>query len=160
MINDLARYRWIIDHYHASTVYTWNQQQPWRVSLMRRFAYPLLILPALASADSLRCSGYLVNIGDSQSRVLQLCGEPQSARQDGFVELVARRSDGGIILNPRSVRPNPADPAYLDQSRYETEYRRIIPVYKWEYHRGHGTFLKILTFQGDTLVDIDDGPRQ
>lgn len=119
---------------------------------MRRFGYLFLVLPALASADNdnIRCGGYLVNTGDSQSRVLQICGEPQSARQDGFIEQVVRRSDGAIIL----------DSVYPGQSRYETEYRRVIPVYKWDYNLGHGTFLKILTFHGDTLVDIADGPRQ
>jgi hypothetical protein len=127
---------------------------------MRRLGFLLLILPALANANSLRCSGYLVNTGDSQSRVLQLCGEPQSARQDGYIEQVARRSDGGGVLNPNPASSHPADPVYLGQSRYETESRRILPVYKWEYNRGHGTFLKILTFHGDTLVDIADGPRQ
>lgn len=129
---------------------------------MRRFGYLFLILPALAGAsyDNIRCGGYLVNTGDSQSRVLQICGEPQSARQDGFIEQVVRRSDGGIVLNPHLVPPNPSDRVYLDRSRYETEYRRVIPVYKWEYNLGHGTFLKILTFHGDTLVDITDGPRQ
>ena len=72
--------------------------------IMRRFGYLCLILPALASADSIRCGGYLVNTGDSQSRVLQICGEPQSARQDSFIEQVVRQSDGGIFLNP--VPPN------------------------------------------------------
>ena len=130
---------------------------------MRRFVSLFLILPALASADSLRCSGYLVNTGDSQSRVLEICGEPHRARQDGFIEQVVRRSDGGIVLNPNPVNPipsNPPYPGYAGQSRYETEYRRVIPVYKWDYNLGHGTFLKILTFHGDTLVDIANGPRQ
>ena len=107
---------------------------------MRRFGYLFLLLPVLASADSLRCGGYLVNTGDSQSRVLDICGEPQSARQDGFIEQAALCNDKRCI--------------------YYTETRRIIPVYKWEYNLGHGRFLKILTFYGDTLVDIADGPRQ
>ena len=121
---------------------------------MRQVGYLFLLLPALAGADSLRCRGYLVNTGDSQSRVLDICGEPQSARQDGFIELLARWNDGAIVLNPVPLHPYPGRPGY------ETETRRIIPVYKWEYNLGHGTFLKILTFHGDTLVDIADGPRQ
>jgi len=123
---------------------------------MRQIGYLVLLLPALASADSIRCGGYLVNTGDSQSRVLELCGEPQSARQDGFIEQVVRRNDGNVVLNPvpPNPSPNPSQPAY------ETESRRIIPVYKWEYNLGHGTFLRILTFEGDTLVNITDGPRQ
>lgn len=121
---------------------------------VRQVGYLFLLLPALASADSIRCGGYLVNTGDSQSRVLDICGEPQSARQDGFIEQVVRWNDGAILPNP--VPPNP----YTARPGYETETRRIIPVYKWEYNLGHGTFLKILTFHGDTLVDIADGPRQ
>jgi hypothetical protein len=163
MINNPVHGRRIIGRQAAGKVYTWNRQKSWGGNFMRRFGYLFLILPALAGADSIRCGGYLVNTGDSQSRALQLCGEPQSARPDGFIEQVVRRSDGGIVLNPNLVNPvppNPSYPGYLDQSRYETEYRRVIPVYKWEYNLGHGTFLKILTFHGDTLVDIADGPRQ
>jgi hypothetical protein len=93
-----------------------------------------------AHADSMRCGKYLVNTGDSQSRVLDICGEPQSARQDGFIEQAALCNDKRCI--------------------YYMETRRIIPVYKWDYNLGHGRFLKILTFHGDTLVDIADGPRQ
>ena len=123
---------------------------------MRRLLFLFLIPPALASADSIRCGGYLVNAGDSQSRVLEVCGEPQSARQDGFIEQVVRQNDGAILVNPTSPNPNP----YPRPPTYEVESRRVIPVYKWEYNLGYGTFLKILTFHGDTLVDIADGPRQ
>jgi hypothetical protein len=124
------------------------------IDFMRQVGYWFLLLPALASADSLRCGRYLVNTGDFQSRVLDICGEPQSAWQDGFIEQVVRRSDGAIILNPVPSNPYPSQPIY------ETEARRILPVYKWEYNLGRGRLLKILTFHGDTLVDIADGPRQ
>lgn len=107
---------------------------------MRQVGYLFLLLPTLASADSFYCGGYLVNTGDSQSRVLDICGEPQSARQDGFIEQAALCNDKRCI--------------------YYTETRRVIPVYKWEYNLGHGRFLRILTFYGDTLVGIVDGPRQ
>lgn len=102
-----------------------------------------------AAADTLRCGSYLVNTGDSQSRVRQICGDPQNAWQDGFLEETVRRSDGYYPANP-----------YPRQPGYETETRRIIPVYKWEYRLGPGTFLKTLVFHGDTLVGIIDGPRQ
>ena len=101
---------------------------------------------ATAVADTLRCGSYLVNTGDSQSRVRQICGDPQNAWQDGFLEETVRRSDG------YSANPYPLQPGY--------ETRRIIPVYKWEYNLGPGTFLKTLVFHGDTLVGIIDGPRQ
>ncbi|HOB62625.1 MAG TPA: DUF2845 domain-containing protein [Candidatus Competibacteraceae bacterium] len=108
-----------------------------------------------AEADSLRCGRYVVNTGDLQSRVLDLCGEPQRAYQDGFIEQVVRQNDG---YGYYSVNPAP----YYDsrQPAYQTEYRRVVPVYKWEYNFGPGTFLKILVFQGDALVGIVQGPRQ
>ncbi len=111
----------------------------------------ILLGMATANADSMRCGKYLVNTGDSQSRVLDLCGEPQRAWQDGFIEEIVRRNDG--YYDPSSVpRPYPGG--------YEREVRRVIPVYKWEYNLGRGTFLKTLVFHSDTLVGIIDGPRQ
>ena len=78
----------------------------------------------------------------------------QHTWQDGFIEETARRGD-------RYYDPvNPVPPPYPRQSGYETEVRRIIPVYKWEYSLGPGTFLKTLVFHGDTLVGIVQGPRQ
>jgi hypothetical protein len=115
---------------------------------------PLMALGAApALADSLRCGGYVVSTGDLQARVLDACGEPQRAWQDGFIEQAVRRNDG-------YYPPNPASRSYPNQTGYETEVRRVIPVYKWEYSLGRGTLLKTLVFHGDTLVDIIDGPRQ
>lgn len=114
---------------------------------------PLMALGAApALADSLRCGGYVVSTGDLQARVLDACGEPQRAWQDGFIEQSVRRNDHYSV--------DPAPPLYPRQPGYETEVRRIIPIYKWEYNLGRGTFLKTLVFHGDTLVAIIDGPRQ
>ena len=107
-----------------------------------------------ANADSMRCGSYLVNTGDSQSRVLELCGEPQRAWQDGFIEETVRRNEG-YYDSSAAPRPYPNAPG-----GYEQEVRRVIPVYKREYHRGRGTFLQILVFHSDTLVQIINGPRQ
>lgn len=102
--------------------------------------------PATAVADnSLRCGRYVVNTGDSQSRVLEVCGEPRQAWQDGFIEQTVR---------PVSPYPSPPQPGY------GVETRRVIPIYLWEYSLGPGTFLKTLVFHGDILVDIIQGPRQ
>jgi hypothetical protein len=125
---------------------------------MRRFEQWILMAAlavsgvAAANADSMRCSKYLVSTGDSQSRVLDLCGEPQRAWQDGFIEETVRRSDG---YYPPSAAPN-----LYPGPVYEKEIRRVIPVFKWEYNLGHGTFLKTLVFHSDILVRIIDGPRQ
>ena len=109
-----------------------------------------------AFADSMRCGSYLVNTGDSQSRVLQICGEPQRAWQDGFIEETVRRNEGyydSSTLPQTQTYPLPS-------GGQETEVRRVKPVYKWEYNPGRGRFLKTLVFYGDILMRIIDGPRQ
>ncbi len=126
---------------------------------MRGLSRVVLVLPlalgaVAAVADSMRCGSYIVSDGDSQSRVLDLCGEPRRAWQDGFIEQVIRRDIGGYYDPSATPQPYPRLPGQ------ETETRRLIPVYKWEYNLGRGTFLRTLVFQGDTLVRIIDGPRQ
>ena len=122
-----------------------HQRKAWRA-----WALGLTALSSAAAwaADSLRCGSYLVGIGDTQSRVLQVCGEPQRAFQDGFIEQTVRHSDGFM--------PSPGQPL----PGVQTEIRRLIPVYRWEYNLGAGTFLQILIFHGDVLVAVADGPRQ
>ena len=109
-----------------------------------------------AFADSMRCGSYLVNTGDSQSRVLQVCGEPQRSWQDGFIEETVRRNDG--YYDPSTLPQTQTYP--FPPGGQETEVRRVKPVYKWEYNLGRGRFLKTLVFHGDILVGIIDGPRQ
>ena len=116
------------------------------------FPLALVLVAVTAAADSMRCGTYLVSDGDSQSRVLDLCGEPQRAWQDGFIEQVVRRNEG--YYDPSVPQPYPR------LTGQEIETRRVIPVYRWEYNLGRGTFLRTLVFQGDTLVRIIDGPRQ
>lgn len=106
-----------------------------------------LLGAASAHADSMRCGNYLVNSGDTQSRVLEVCGAPQRAWDDGFIEEIVR--DG--VYQPPGGEPG---------QTHSKERRRVIPVYKWEYNFGAGTFLKILIFHSDTLVSIQNGPRQ
>lgn len=126
----------------------------------RKYGIPMALLvllgPAVAVADdSMRCGRYLVHVGDSQARVLDVCGEPRSAWHDGFIEQTVRNGDG--YYDP--TRPVPPYP-YPGQPGYGVQTRRILAVYKWEYNLGPGTFLRTLVFHGDTLVDIISGPRQ
>lgn len=120
------------------------------------FLAALMLLAAIpALADSMRCGRYVVQTGDPQSRVLELCGEPRYAWQDGFIEQIVRRNDGYFDRYPVDPAPTP-----YPLPRYNTEVRRIIPIYKWEYHPGPGRLLKTLIFHSDVLVAIIDGPRQ
>ena len=115
--------------------------------------FPLVLVAATAVADSMRCGSYIVSDGDSQSRVLDLCGEPRRAWQDGFIEQVVRRNDG-ITIHPRRHNLIHACPA--TKLKHGGSFRST----SGEYNLGRGTFLKTLVFQGDTLARIIDGPRQ
>lgn len=125
---------------------------------MRKCLLPiLLLLPPLASAGSLRCGPYVIESSESQARVLELCGEPYRAWQDGYFEEEYGGwvgSDGAVFSEPGGVVIYPA------QSGYSNRYKRIIPIYRWEYRPGRGRFIKTLTFYGDRLFSIEDGPRQ
>lgn len=107
-------------------------------------AVALSLLPAGApwasepTSGSMRCGTHLVYVGDPKYEVLNRCGEPDSA------SLVGER------LRRLSVPYGPL--------RYSTE--SLVPVEEWVYERGYGQFIRILTFEGDTLERIRLGPRQ
>lgn len=54
----------------------------------------LLLLPAAAQADAMRCGSRLIAEGDSLEKVLELCGEP-AARQRTWIVRQPRFEYGG-----------------------------------------------------------------
>ncbi len=91
-----------------------------------------LTLSGSAAADSLgiSCDGDLIGKGASKAEVLLHCGEP-----------LIREEVGDI----RQDTP---------------EGRSKLRVEEWTYDVGEGSFLRILTFHGGTLVEIDIGERR
>jgi len=85
-----------------------------------------------AAADSLGiyCDGDLIGKGASKAEVLLRCGEP-----------LMRETVGDI----RQQTP---------------DGRTRLRVEEWTYDVGEGSFLRILTFHGGTLVEIDTGERR
>jgi len=85
-----------------------------------------------AAADSLGiyCDGDLIGKGASTAEVLLRCGEP-----------LMRETVGDI----RQQTP---------------DGRTRLRVEEWTYDVGEGSFLRILTFHGGTLVEIDIGERR
>jgi hypothetical protein len=79
----------------------------------------------------MRCPGGVVNIGDSESTVLALCGEPHHASE--YQRELRARNGHGI---------------------------RVIDVKTWTYRRGYGKFILLLKFEGGLMTRIDRGPRQ
>lgn len=93
----------------------------------------LLLLADVAAADSMRCGSALVTTGDADTVVLLKCGEPLSRETVAIKEFTVRR---------RGV---------LRQTETTTEEK----VEKWTYRPGGGQFMRVLTFQGGVLIDIE-----
>jgi hypothetical protein len=85
-------------------------------------------------ADSMKCGTRRVKTGDTKTEVLLKCGEPFT--QEVVGEKSSYRMFLGLILDSTTVI-----------------------VEKWTYHLGTGKFLRILTFEGDKLVTIEQGDK-
>ena len=114
----------------------------------------LFVVPA-TYADSMRCGGKLVTLGDSKAKTIINCGEPfmketiAVAEKTEYSELALKHpllykhgllkdSNGAVIGSKTSVSQS------IDQ---------------WTYNLGQGTFLRVLYFEGGQLVAIADGDR-
>lgn len=101
--------------------------------MTRAAAFAAGTVPALpVAADSLRCDGGVVSVGDTTATVLAACGEPH--HRTGY---------------QRQYRPADA-PGTL----------RVIDVETWTYRRGYGRFILHLQLEGGRVIRIDRGPRQ
>jgi len=98
---------------------------------MKSYGLLLLgLLSASASADSLRCGQSLVREGDSQDKVLRLCGEP---------------------LN-RSVVSEITETRHTAYGREST----TVPVEKWSYKPSSSQYQRELYFRAGILQRIQD----
>lgn len=85
--------------------------------------------------QGMRCSGQLVQAGDSTVTVLQWCGEPVT------------RDAAGLAYET----PGPASHAAVISES---------PVERWVYLQGKGSLLMIVTLRGGKIEQIESGPRQ
>lgn len=102
-------------------------------------ATALALLPAAASAQSLRCRGDLVATGDSPAAVLLKCGEP--------------------VLKDSFCKPAPQSAA---GSSPEATVVSVVPCEKvdeWTYKPGYGQFITTLRFESGKLAAITYGDR-
>jgi hypothetical protein len=102
-----------------------------------RIAALLFLLSLIVSttwADSMKCGTRLVSPADSKVKVLLRCGDPF------FSEVVGERTFHSRFLGvfPRSY---------------------TVLIEKWTYNLGSNRFLRILTFEGDKLVNIEKGDK-
>ena len=96
-----------------------------RLLLVSVFA--IVVWAATAYGQPMRCGLGLINPGDSQERVAELCGPPTSVRQ--WVSNVVGGDDAGPGVQ--------------------------VPMVEWTYVRP-GEFSKKITFQGGRVQEIHD----
>ncbi|MBQ1761696.1 MAG: DUF2845 domain-containing protein [Aquincola sp.] len=99
---------------------------------------------APAAAQSLRCNGQLVNIGDSKLSVVRKCGEPawrEAVCVSRELFLWAQPVVPGQVLQPL-ITP------------------QCVPMEEWTYDRGEGQFLGIVRFRNASVESMRDGERQ
>lgn len=106
-----------------------------RIFITAVFLPAMLLTGSVASADTMKCGTKLISDGDSKARVLLRCGEPFLKEVVGE-KTVRNRLYGGYIIKSRTV-----------------------PVERWTYVFGQRKFLRILTFEADTLVKIELGDK-
>jgi hypothetical protein len=108
-------------------------------NMMSRFSFCLFFFTAsqLATAESLRCKGDIVEIDDTKAEVLKKCGEPEMS--DTYCEKSEqkiKRSDGTLTL---------------------LEGCENVDI--WTYNPGKGQFLTNLYFAQGKLREMRYGDR-
>lgn len=105
--------------------------------LNRLILISILLISAQSFADTLRCEGRLVDIGNTKAEVTSLCGA--ALMTDSYCKPITRK-------------------------QYDSEGRELITescedIDVWSYNQGTGTFWKHLYFAQGRVVDIQSGER-
>ena len=109
------------------------------------FLFPY-VLPGLVSADSMRCGNRVISTGHTKAKVLITCGEP-------FLrEVVEER---GFAQTEGAIQKFGGEESTFSASTTSS----LTTVEKWTYNLGSNQFLRILTFEGDKLIDIELGDK-
>lgn len=97
--------------------------------------FAALTTGSIVSADTMKCGTKLISDGDTKAKVLLRCGEPQMKEFVGE-KTVRSKLHGGYGIKSTTV-----------------------PIERWTYILGQRQFMRILTFEADTLVKIELGDK-
>ena len=106
-----------------------------KACIIRLLLSAVLLNGSISFADTMKCGTRLVSDGDSKAKVLLRCGEPFMKEFVGE-KTVRSRLYGGYGI------------------KFDT-----VPVERWTYVLGQRQFMRILTFEADTLVKIELGDK-
>lgn len=110
-------------------------------------AFGMLLAAANASADSIRCGNKLINEGDPQGKVQDLCGTPTSKDTRAIVRSGFPRQR---IVSPDSDRANISDRELAIHDRSHVE----VTVDVWFYNLGKSRLMREILFQDNRVVEI------
>ena len=104
------------------------------VALPAVAALVLGLAPAAVRADSLRCAGGLVSVGDTKLDLLGKCGEP-------------------ALVDPHTEERGRVQ---LDAQQVATTRRAVVTVEQWTYDFGPSSFVQLVTLEGGKVIAIVD----
>ncbi len=115
-----------------------------RISLAFAFVLAVLMVPAVATADSgFRCAnGRLVSVGDRMGDVRSRCGEPDAVSQRierRRIKYYVTRWVGGVAET------------YVEEREVE------VPIDEWTYDLGRQSFIRYVLFDAGQVVDVATG---
>ncbi len=99
-------------------------------------AFPLLCLPSVVQAASLRCGTALVSDGASKSDVVAKCGEPIAKESRSESEEVKTKDAAG-----------------------DTSVKRVVhkTFEEWTYNFGPNRLMQVVVFENGKLIDVKSG---
>ncbi len=95
-----------------------------------------LLLPAAARADSLRCEGGIVSVGDSKLDLLGKCGQPTLREAQEEERSRTQVDAAGRTLGGRST---------------------VVTVERWTYNFGPRAFVQYVTLEGGRIRAVERG---
>jgi hypothetical protein len=115
-----------------------------KIALTSCIVVVLLLFAALSQAidTDFRCGNEIISVGDRKFDVLRKCGEPANVdvRQE-----IRTRNVGSVVLGPdKRIQIYPA-PFLVEE---------LVTIEEWEYNLGPAKFIRYLTFENGSLVNI------
>ncbi len=108
------------------------------------------ILPDSAMADSMRCGDSIISAGDSKAKTILRCGNPFYQEKVEVQSAQQSRTKGQIQKRDKYTSDFTADTFSTSSS---------VGIEKWYYKLGEGQFMRIITFNGDTIIKIEEGDK-
>ncbi|NOZ54696.1 MAG: DUF2845 domain-containing protein [Gammaproteobacteria bacterium] len=121
-----------------------------------------------AASNSMRCGTRIISKGDTKVEILLKCGEPMLKETIAIREHskeVQLKSVADFMANKNNHSINHAAENTASKSprhqfgQINLESSVALPIDRWTYNLGKGRFLRILIFEGGTLVNIAAGDR-